>query len=103
MSFRSGHAGERADVEIGAVARARRLRFRGKPETSVEFAGEPGIESGSHADRENLPEEVEPGKVYRDVEVRWAAGARIDDAEVRALEEIAARSRSKGAARSKES
>lgn len=93
-----------ADIEIGAAARARRLRFRRKPETRVEFRGGPGVESDSHTERENLPEEVEPGKLYRDVRVRWVAGARIADAEVQRFEEkVAAKRRSKGAARSKES
>ena len=89
-----------ADVEIGATARAKRLRFRRKPETRVEFEGEghvegeSGIESDSHTERENLPDEVEPGKVYRDVRVSWIAGARIDDEEVRRLvDELEAKSR----------
>jgi hypothetical protein len=87
-----------ADIEIGAAVRARRLRFKRKPETHVEFRGEPGVESDSHTERENLPEEVEPGKVYRDVKVGWIAGARIDDDDVEELEEqIAAKRRSKGA------
>lgn len=76
-----------ADVEIGASARAKRLRFEKKPQTKVEFHGSPQIESDSHTERENLPEEVEPGKTYRDVRVRWTAGARIDDDAVRELEE----------------
>jgi hypothetical protein len=92
-----------ADIEIGAAARAKRLRFRRKPETRVEFEGSPEPESGSRTERENLPEEVEPGVVYRDVEVRWIAGARIDDDRVKQLEErIAAKGR-QGAKKSKES
>lgn len=66
-----------ADVEIGAAVRARRLRFRRKPETEVEFSGSPDHESDSHTERENLPDEVEPGVTYRDVKVRWRGGARI--------------------------
>jgi hypothetical protein len=101
-----------ADIEIGAAARARRLRFKRKPETRVEFTGEadiesdshPGIETDSHTERENLPEEVEPGKVYRDVKVGWIAGARIGDADVRRLEQrIGPKRRKKGNAPSKES
>ena len=93
-----------ADVEIGATAQARRLVFRRTPETRVEFEGEPGGESDSHTERENLPDEVEPGKVYRDVKVQWVAGARIDDAEVqRLVDELAAKGRSKGASESKKS
>ena len=75
------------DIEIGAHATAKRLRFRRKPETDVEFEGETRVrsddrieevelESDSQSERRNLPEEVEPGVTYRDVEVGWAAGAR---------------------------
>lgn len=75
------------DVEIGASAKARRLRFRRKPETRVEFHGgtrvrsedrieEVELESESRSERRNLPDEVEPGVTYRDVEVGWAAKAR---------------------------
>jgi hypothetical protein len=67
----------RADVEIGAAARARKLRFRNKPRTEVDFEGSPDYESDSHTERENLPDEVEPGVTYRDVRVRWRGGARI--------------------------
>jgi hypothetical protein len=75
------------DIEIGARASARKLRFRRKPKTKVEFEGgtrvrsddrieEVELESDSHTERRNLPEEVEPGVTYRDVEVGWAAKAR---------------------------
>ena len=75
------------DIEIGATAKARRLRFRRKPETHVEFRGRAQIrsddriedvelETDSKTERRNLPEEVEPGVIYRDVEVGWAARAR---------------------------
>jgi len=69
----------RADVEIGAVVRARRLRFEEVPETEVEVEGDE--ESGSHTERENLPDEVEPGVTYRDVKVRWRASARAPEPE----------------------
>jgi hypothetical protein len=102
MSSRRGRPP--AEIEIGAAARADRLRFRRKPRTRVEFDGEPAVESDSHTERRNLPEEVEPGKTYRDVSVRWTAGARIDDASVRDLEErIATRDDPKQADESKES
>ena len=75
------------DIEIGARASARKLRFRRKPKTKVEFEGgtrvrsedridEVELESDSRTERRNLPEEVEPGVTYRDVEVGWAARAR---------------------------
>ena len=78
---------EVADVEIGAAASAKRLRFRTRPDTEVRFGGSPEIDSDSHTERENLPDEVEPGKTYRDVRVRWTAGARINDDAVQKLEE----------------
>jgi hypothetical protein len=76
-----------ADVEIGASASARRLRFRRKPKSKVEFEGRTRVrsderiedvelESDSTSARRNLPDEVEPGVTYRDVEVGWVAGAR---------------------------
>ncbi|HZB04948.1 MAG TPA: hypothetical protein VE449_00040 [Thermoleophilaceae bacterium] len=86
------------DIEVGAAFRARRLRFRRQPEAAVEFEGHPRIrtderiedvelKTDSHTERRNLPDEVEPGVTYRDVEVGWIAGARArmpedeDDAE----------------------
>jgi hypothetical protein len=75
------------DVEVGAVVKARRLRFRRKPETEVEFEGRSRVrsddriedvelETNSRSERRNLPDEVEPGVTYRDVEVGWVAQAR---------------------------
>jgi hypothetical protein len=75
------------DIEVGAVAKARKLRFRRKPETNVEFEGRTRVRSDeriedvdldtdSKSERRNLPEEVEPGVTYRNVEVGWAARAR---------------------------
>ena len=73
----SGKPGDEPDIEIGAVVRAKKLRFRSKPKTDVQFRGEPEIKSGSGSKRENLPDEVEPGVTYRDVHVRWGAAAKI--------------------------
>ena len=76
-----------ADVEIGVTARARRLRFNRKPEAEVEFRGSPEVESDSHSERKNLPDEVEPGRTYRDVRVGWVGGARLGEHTVEELEE----------------
>jgi hypothetical protein len=78
------------DVEIGAAASAKKLRFRRKPKVEVKTHADHEIdprvreelerveaEGGSHSERENLPDEVEPGVTYRDVRVRWRAGARL--------------------------
>lgn len=76
---------ENADVEIGASVKAKRLRFREKPETQVELHGElrepegdGELETASGSERQNLPDEVEPGVAYRDVRVRWRAAARLN-------------------------
>lgn len=76
---------EDADVEIGASVKAKQLRFREKPKTKVELHGdvrEPEgrgeLQTTSGSERQNLPDEVEPGVTYRDVRVRWRAAARLD-------------------------
>jgi hypothetical protein len=78
-----------SDVEVGAVARARKLRFKRKPKVEVTTRAhleiDPALrdelpvegEGGSRAERENLPDEVEPGVTYRDVRAGWRAGARL--------------------------
>jgi hypothetical protein len=87
MSGRKRTPDRPPDIEIGARASARKLRFRRKPRTKVEFEGgtrvsrderieEVELESDSGSERRNLPEEVEPGVTYRDVEIAWAARAR---------------------------
>lgn len=68
---------EPADVEVFTGVRAQSLRFGAVPDVEVRFDGEPGERSSSRTERTNLPEKVEPGKNYRDVEVRWTARARI--------------------------
>jgi hypothetical protein len=82
----SRHPGDEPDIEIGAVVRAKKLRFKSKPKTKVEFDKRadasldgiaPEIETDSGSKRENLPDEVEPGVTYRDVHVRWGAAAKI--------------------------
>jgi hypothetical protein len=67
---------ERPDIEIGAVVRAKRLRFDTAPDVEVSFRGDQDSVSGS--ERENLPEKVEEDVEYRDVRVRWRAAARAD-------------------------
>ena len=80
--------GDEPDIEIGAVVKAKKLRFKKVPETEVEFdkksevrleGATPEIETASGSKRENLPDEVEPNKTYRDVHVRWGAAARLRD------------------------
>ena len=74
------------DIEIGAVVRAKKLRFKKTPKTKVEFDKRseanldglaPEIETASGSKRKNLPDEVEPNKTYRDVHIRWGAAAKL--------------------------
>jgi len=69
---------EQPDIEIGAVVKAKRMRFKKKPQADVEVYGDPGVEGGSGSARENLPDTVEPGVTYRDVRVTWRAAAKLD-------------------------
>jgi hypothetical protein len=62
------------DIEVGASAKANRLRFAKVPDARVAFVGEDSV---SHTERKNLPEEVEPRVEYRDVEVAWVGAAVI--------------------------
>jgi hypothetical protein len=66
-----------AEIEVGAVVKAKAIRFDKVPETKISFPGSDQERSGSHTERENLPDEVEPGETYRDVTVRWHAGAAV--------------------------
>jgi|SRR5918995_2950405 hypothetical protein len=80
-------------IDIRADVKAKAVRFEEGPETSVDFHGDvedrtrekrmpesqPEVEGGSASERENIPDEVEPGVTYRDVRVRWRAAAGIED------------------------
>ena len=67
------------DVEIAASVRAKELRFECKPEVEIGISGEPAVSGGSVSERENLPDELEPGKTYRDFAVRWRLAARLEE------------------------
>jgi hypothetical protein len=69
--------GKKPDVDVSTRVRAKELRFGIVPEVRVWFDGEPGHESRSWSERGNLPDDVEPGVTYRDVEVSWSAASRI--------------------------
>jgi len=69
---------DRPDVEIGAVVKAKSLRFERVPDVDVAFTGDEPREQVSGSERENLPDQVEPGVTYRNVRVRWRAAAKID-------------------------
>ena len=68
------------DVEISAAVRAEELRFECKPAVDLGAYADSPASAESVSERENLPDEVEPGVTYRDVAVRWRLAARLDDA-----------------------
>jgi hypothetical protein len=67
------------DVEMAARVRARELRFERKPRVELGAHANARADVEHTSERDNLPDEVEPGKTYRNVEVRWRLAARLDD------------------------
>ena len=62
---------ENPDVEFWATVECRELRFTKVPKTRTSFWGYPERESVSGTERENLPDEVESGVIYRNSGVRF--------------------------------
>jgi hypothetical protein len=67
------------DVEIAAAVRAKEVRFECKPEVDVGAWADSPASAESVSERENLPNELEPGVTYRDIAVRWRLAARLED------------------------
>ena len=74
------------DVEISAALRADEVRFECKPEVHVGgYADAPAV-AESVSERENLPDELEPGVTYRNFAIRWRVAARLEDSDSRGRE-----------------
>jgi hypothetical protein len=71
------------DVEIAAAVRADEVRFECKPEVRVVAYADSPASAESVSERENLPDELEPGVTYRNFAVRWRAAARLHDPDSR--------------------
>jgi hypothetical protein len=67
---------DRPDIELGARVKAKRLRFERKADVETATEGE----WDSEDERRNLPDEVEPGVTYRDVEIVRRAAGRVSRA-----------------------
>jgi hypothetical protein len=67
------------DVEISAAVRAEELRFECKPDVDVRAYADSPASAESSSERENVPDELEPGVTYRDLAVRWRLAARLED------------------------
>jgi hypothetical protein len=69
------------DVEIAASVRADELRFECKPAVTLRAYANSPATAERLSERDNLPEEIEPGATYCNVSVRWRLAARLDDPE----------------------
>jgi hypothetical protein len=90
----SAAAPEEADLSITARVTARELLFRKVPNPRVEFPGRPERRTLWEAERENLPEQVQPGVTYRDIGIRLritSVFADIDRIVAEALGEVPVR------------
>ena len=87
------------DVEMKFSVRAKELRFEGKPEVDVVAFADAPATAESESERDNLPDEVEPGVTYRDIAVRWRAAAHLGepDWEEALSDELRTRRLSRGA------
>ena len=65
------------DLEIAAAVRADEVRLECKPEVRVTAHADWPASAESASQRENLPDELEPGRIYRDFAVRWRAWVRL--------------------------
>jgi hypothetical protein len=67
------------DVEIAARVRAAEVRFACRPEVRIGVHADSPATAELVSERDNLPDEVEPGVTYRDVAVRWRLAARLEE------------------------
>jgi hypothetical protein len=65
------------DVEMAASVRADELRFECKPDVQVRAYADTPASAELVSERENLPDELEPGVTYRDFAIRWRLAARL--------------------------
>lgn len=82
IEIRAGGAdAETADIAITANVTAKELKFEIVPETDVVFSGTHERQTVWESDRENLPERVRPGVIYRDIGIRLRIYSRFADIE----------------------
>lgn len=77
-----------SDLVITANVHARELKFEVVPTPTVEFPGKPERQTVWEADRENLPEKVEPGVTYRNIGIRLRIYSRFAEIQRIVLEAI---------------
>ena len=67
------------DVEIAAMVRAEEVRFECEPRVDVRVHADPAADVERVSERDNLPDQIEPGVTYRDIAVAWRVSARLRD------------------------
>ncbi len=67
------------DIALDADVRMRELRFEEVPDPEVCFQGNTGRNSVWESKRENLPDEVQNGVIYRNAGVRLRIASEISD------------------------
>jgi hypothetical protein len=65
------------DISLEADVRMRELHFEEAPDPKVRFRGNTGRNSVWKSKRENLPDEVQEGVVYRNARVRLQIASEI--------------------------
>ena len=81
MGQRQDREGFRPDIEAGVSLRARTLRFETVPEIEAGPYGSGEYEVRTESRRKGLPDRLEPGITYRDVELRGRAAFQLTDEE----------------------
>lgn len=69
------------DLSITARVTADSLRFERVPNPNVEFTGEPRRETVWQSERQNLPQQVQPGVTYRDIGITLRIASVFPDIE----------------------
>jgi hypothetical protein len=69
------------DIALDAKVRMRELRFERAPEPKVCFRGNTRRNSVWGSERENLPDEVQEGVIYRDAGIRSRIATEIVDSD----------------------
>lgn len=67
------------DLEIQTNVTADELRFERKPEVRVTAHSNHPALAETSSERDNLPDEVEPGVTYRNIAVSWRAAVTLEE------------------------
>lgn len=79
---------ENSDIVITATVQAKELKMEIVPTPKVEFPGTRERQTVWEADRQNLPAQVQPGVVYRDIGIRLRIYSRFSEIQRIVLEAI---------------